>query len=178
MKKILLIALVIVLAAGGAWYYRAHQAQAAKSGPASGDHLIARAEKRDIDFSIEISGDVTPLAVLDVKPEVGGKIKELHVEPGQVVKEGEVLVEIDDTDLLTEKESVLTEIDGAKLSVDKTQKNFVRGKELFDARLISRESYDNLESDYEMAKNGLLKAQRKLQITEDKLSKTKVLATS
>jgi RND family efflux transporter MFP subunit len=178
MKKISLISLLVVLAIGGVWSYRAHTAATPKNGPVPGDRFLARAEKRDIDFSIEISGDVTPVAVLDVKPEVGGRIKELHVEPGQMVKEGDVLVEIDDTDLLTEKESVLTEIDGAKLSVDKTQKNFDRGKELFAARLISREAFDNLESDYSLAQNGLVKAQRKLQITEDKLSKTKVLAPS
>jgi len=40
MKKIFVIALVIVLAVGGTWYYRAHQAQAPKSGPAGNDRLI------------------------------------------------------------------------------------------------------------------------------------------
>src|SRR6478609_1083311 len=151
MKRILLVSLLLVLLAGGAWYYRAHKAAAPSNATVLNDRLLARAEKRDIDFSIEISGDVTPAATLDVKPEVGGRIKELHVEPGQMVKEGDVLVEIDDTDLLTEKESVLTEIDGARLSVDKTQKNLERGKELLSSHLISREAFDNLESDYALA---------------------------
>src|SRR4051794_20764260 len=138
MKKNLILVLLTLLAVGGAWYYYAGKAQAAKAGAIANDRFIARAEKRDIDFTIEISGDVTPASQLEVKAEVGGKIKELHVEPGQVVHEGELLVEIDDTDLLTEKESVLTEIDGAKLSMEKAEKNFERGKELFNSRLISR----------------------------------------
>lgn len=176
MKKPLLIALAVLLVGGGGWYYRSQKAATQKSTAAAADRYVARAEKRDIDFSIEVSGDVQPAFQLDVKPEVGAKLKALHVEPGQTVKEGDLLVEIDDTDLITEKESGLTEIEGAKLTVDVTQKNFERGKELFDAKLISREVFDKLQSEYDLAKNTLLKAERKLQITQDKLDKTKVLA--
>ena len=49
------------------------------------------------------------------------------------MKEGDLLVEIDDRDLLTEKESALTEIEGAKLSMEKAKKNFERARELFEA---------------------------------------------
>ena len=76
----------------------------------------------------------------------------LHVEPGQMVKEDDVLVEIDDTDLLKEKQSSQTEIDGAKLAMDHSRKNFERGKELFDAKLISREVFDNLSAEYAIAR--------------------------
>src|SRR4030095_5926385 len=40
--------------------------------------------------------------------------------------------------------------------------------------LISQEQYDNLTSEYDMAQNSLVRAGRKLEILEDKLSKTKV----
>src|SRR4051812_24776864 len=177
MKKKFLAALALALVAGGAWYFGSHQ-QPAKATTSNEDRFIARAEKRDIDFSIEVSGDVTPASQLEVKPEVGGRLTALHVEPGQTVKERALLVEIDDRDLLSEKESVLTEIEGAQLTVDKTQKNFTRAQELSEAKLISRESFDNLSSELALAQNGLVKAQRKLQLTEDKLVKTKVFAPS
>lgn len=179
MKK---IAIVLVLAAGGFGTWKmlpaktlapAKEQQAAAPGRSS-----ARAEKRDISFSVEVSGDVTPAFQLEVKPEVGGKLKALHVEPGQSVAAGDLLVEIDDRDLLTEKDSVITEIEGAKLSVDKTKKNFERGQELFEAKLISREVFDNLSSEFAIAENGLVRAERKLQLVEDKLRKTKVIAPS
>jgi multidrug resistance efflux pump len=83
-------------------------------------------------------------------------------------------VEIDDRDLLTEKQSVLTEIDGAKLEVDKIRRNYERAKELYESKLISREQFDNLSSELDMGQNSMIRAQRKLEILEDKLRKTKV----
>src|SRR3954467_9923497 len=145
MKK-LLAAVLLVLLAGAGWFAWQHRSPQTTEQTIP-DNLIAKVEKRDIDFSIEVSGDVTPASQLEVKPEVGGRLISLHVEAGQTVKEGELLVEIDDRDLLSEKESVLTEIEGEKLSVDKTQKNFARAEELSAAKLISRESFDNLSSE-------------------------------
>lgn len=173
MKKFVVIVMLIALAGGG---WALYSRQPRKEADQTPRNRIARAERRDIDFSIEVSGDVTPAFQLEVKPEVGGKIKALHVEPGQEIKEGDLLVEIDDRDLLTERDSALTEIEGAKLTVDRTRRNFERGKELSDAKLISREVYENLTSEYEIAQNGLAKSERRLQLVEDKLRKTKVIA--
>lgn len=174
MKKLVPL-LVLTLALGGGWYAYSHRSPAPdKTGQT--DHQVTRAEKRDIDASIEVSGDVTPAFQLDVKPEVGGKLKALHVEPGDHVKEGTLLVEIDDRDLMTEKDSVLTEIEGAKLGMEKTERNYERAKDLFERKLVSREVFDNLFSESQISRNTLEKSQRRLQLVEDKLRKTKVLA--
>lgn len=175
MKKIVLL-LVIVVIGTGAWLSLSGKSEAQKKEAAGASKTFARVEKRDISFSIELSGDVTPASQLEVKSEVGGKLKVLHVEPGQVVKEGEVLVEVDDRDLLTEKESALTEIEGAKLTMEKTRKNYERAKELFEAKLISREVFDNLAAEFALAENATVRAERKLQLVEDKLRKTKVIS--
>jgi RND family efflux transporter MFP subunit len=174
MKRSLFL-LLFVLAGTGGWYAYTHRAGAHEHEEFA-DKFLARAEKRDIDSSVEVSGDVTPAFQLDVKPEVGGKLQKLHVEPGDTVKEGDVLVEIDDTDLMSEKDSALTEIEGAKLEMEKAKKNFERAKDLYDQKLISLEVFDNLSSEYALGENSLVKAQRKLQLVEDRLRKTKVLA--
>jgi RND family efflux transporter MFP subunit len=174
MKRIIVILLIILTGAGG-WYAYTHRSSGGEK-QVFESKFVARAEKRDIDSSVEVSGDVTPAFQLDVKPEVGGKLKALHVEPGDTVKEGDVLVEIDDTDLMSEKQSALTEIEGAKLEMEKTGKNYERAKELFEQKLISREVYENLSSEYALGENSLVKTQRKLQLVEDRLRKTKVLA--
>ncbi len=175
MKKVLIL-LVVALVAGGGWYAWKQRAESHHAEQMIPEHLLAKAEKRDIDFSIEISGDVAPAFQLDVKPEVGGKLISLHVEPGQTVKEGELLAEIDDSDLLVQKQSGLTEINGARLTVDKSKKNFDRGKELFEANLISREVFDNQSAEFAIAENTLVKAQRQLDQISEKLKKTKVVA--
>lgn len=174
MKKVVVAAIASTALIGGGWWLMQSGKFGASNKSAVPEHFVATAEKRDIDFSVDVSGDVAPAFQLDVKSEVSGKIKALHVEAGDVVKQGDLLVEVDDTDLMTEKQSVLTEIDGAKLEVDKDRRNYDRAKELFDSKLISQEQFDNLHSEYDMAENSLTRAGRKLEIVEDKLRKTKV----
>ena len=166
MKKIVIL-LVIVVIGAAAWLSLSGKLQAQKSEETGGPATFARVEKRDIAFSIEVSGDIEPEFTVPVVSEVGGKLKALHVAAGQVVKQG---------DLLTEKQSAVTEIEGTKLTLEKTRKNFERGKELFQSKLISDEVFDNLSAEYSLAQNSTVRAERKLQLVEDKLRKTKVVA--
>ena len=142
------------------------------------EKYIATAECRDIDYSIDVAGDVAPEFQLEVKSEVGGKVKALHVEPGQQVKAGDPLCEIDDTDLQNQKASVMAEIDGGQLLVKRAQDHFNRGKELFKAKLITKEAFDNLESELAIQKNELAKSQRRLQTVADQISKARIVAPS
>lgn len=140
------------------------------------EQYVVEAECRDVDYSIDVAGDVAPEFQLEVKSEVGGKVKALHVEPGQTVKSGELLCEIDDTDLQNQKASVMTEITGSQLGVDRALHHYNRGKELYKAKLITKEAFDNLESDLAIAKNEQAKAQRRLQTVNDQLAKTRIAA--
>ena len=178
MRKFLTLASIAALVGGG-WFAKTRDwfGLFQKSAETTQEDVpTVVAEKKDIDFSIQISGDVMPDTQLDVKPQVGGLIKALHVEPGDVVKAGELLVEIDDTDILSEQASAKTEIDGATLAVTKSERNFERAKDLFEAKLISQETFDNLSSELDIARNTIIKAERQMQVVKDKLSKTKVLA--
>ncbi len=178
MKKVV-VSLCLALAALAGWYFlRSKPVLPGVHDTAVPSQYVAVAEKRDIDFTIEVNGDVTPDFQLDVRPEVGGKVKKIYVLPGQIVKKGDPLIEIDDTELLTQRKGALTDIEGAQLSVDKTQRNYDRAAELFAAKLISQEVFDNLSSDLDMARNSLAKAQRQLESVDDRLRKTKLFASS
>lgn len=178
MKKFFIL-LILAALGGGGWYAYSNnlfgKAKAAAPGAEVQTQTVA-AEIRDIEYNVLVNGDVQPLALLDVKAEVGGRVKKLNVLAGAKVKAGEILVEIDDRDIRSEQESVQTEIEGATLSVEKMQKNFARAEDLFKQKLISQEIFDNLASDLALAKNNLAKAERKMQLVQDKLSKTKVIA--
>ncbi len=186
----LIILAVCLLGAGTWWGFASGKGGSGKfgqraaiagggSGHAASDEEnseTARAARRDIQFSIDITGDVTPAQQVEIKPEVSGRIIHLRVEAGQQVKSGDVLVELDDTDLRTERQGALTDIEGAKLAVARAKANFGRGEGLYSAKLSSKETFDNLSNDLAVAENALIKSQRSLQAVDDKLTKTRILS--
>lgn len=145
---------------------------------------------RDINFSITAAGEIGPIDTVSVRPEVGGLIAKLSLDIGDKVKKGAILFTLNDYDLLTEKSSRKTEIEGAKLGVqtqtiqlEKTKLVFDRTKELFSQKLVSQETFDNVRIDFELAgnaldiaKNRLETSQTALQTVEDKLIKTIIRA--
>ena len=155
-----------------------HRSGRGNRGGAEGDDgpATARVERRDIQFSIEITGDVTPVLQVEIKPEVSARIIRLPFTAGQNVKKGDVLVELDDRDLKTQRETTLNDIEGARLAVERSKANFGRGEGLFEANLSSKQAFDNLSNDLAVTENSLAKAEHALQLIDYQLTKTRILA--
>lgn len=172
-KILTLAGIAMVLLAIASWQGWLHMPRK-DAGEAASPTVTATRD--DVDSKLLLSGEVTPAFQVDVKAEVGGKVKVIHVAPGQKVKKDDLLVTIDDTDLLNELASAETEIEGAQLTVDKNRGNYERARALFEQKLISKEVFSNLEADYRIAQNTLEKSERKLQTVKDRLSKTRILS--
>lgn len=172
MKKIIKAVLLLCVTGLGFWLWQIVKSRGAQNDPIP----VEKAELRDIDFTLRISGEVAPATEIEIKPEVGGRVKALHVAAGDKVTRGQLLVEIDDNDLRIEQAAAETEIEGARLRVDLARRNFQRSKELFDSNLISQEIFDNMQSELDIALNNLTKAERSLQTVEERISKTRLLA--
>lgn len=174
MKKIAFLA-ILLGAAGYAAYVAGWWPIGTETGAAKEDPTM-EVEVRDIEHRLLLTGEVVPAFQVQIKAEVGGKVKELRVRPGDSVGRGDVLAVIDDTDILTDKAAAETEIEGAQLAVDKNRGNYLRAKALYEEKLISKEVYDNLRADYALSENSLEKARARMQTVEDRLSKTLIVA--
>lgn len=141
-----------------------------------GNIPTTQAERRDIHEEIRLSGDVAPAFQVEIKPEVGGKLREVRASTGKQVKRGDLLFVIDDSDLQIERASAQVEIEGARVTVEKLAGNLGRARELFEAKLISKEVYENLDADHRLAENALERAQRRLETVDDRIAKTRVPA--
>jgi HlyD family secretion protein len=196
-RPILWLSLAAVLAGG---YFAARRwpekvmfwksAPVAETGKKSARPTTALVSVRDISFAISAAGEITPAEQVSVRPEVSGRIDKLPVDIGDKVKKGDVLFTLDDTDLQTEKSQRQIEIEGAKLLVttaqlamEKNDMTFMRNKDLFAQKLVSKETFDNSRIEVETSKNGraisqnnLARSQSALQVVEDKLTKTKIVA--
>ena len=177
MKKWIVVAVIAL--AGGFWAFHNWPGLKPTGSTAtglSGRPTTAEVETRSIQFKVAAAGEIGPAEQVSVRPEINGRIKTLDVDLGDPVKKGDVLFTLDDSDLQIEKQTRETEIDGAKLQLDKGERNYERAKELYEAELISKELYQNTQTEYELAKNALERAEQSLSLIEDRLKKTKVEA--
>lgn len=176
MKKLIVIVLVLAaLGAGGYYGWNNWQAQQ-RSAKAPKRQTTATLEERDIQFSVQSAGDIGPADQVSVRPEINGRIDQLPVDIGDKVKRGDVLFTLNDSDLQKERAQRLTEIEGAKLQVERARRNFERSKQLASSKLISQEVFDDSKTDFDLASNNLEKAEKSLGIIEEQLTKTKILA--
>jgi RND family efflux transporter MFP subunit len=176
MKKWITLAVILCLAGGFAWFKWRNTIGFGGSTPEDGHPATAAVILTNIQFSINAAGDIGPADQVSVRPEINGKISTLAVDLGDRVKKGDLLFALDDQDLQTERSSRLTEIDGAKLQVDKAKRNFDRAEQLYADKLVSLEVNQDARTEYELSKNALERAQRQLNQVEDRLTKTKIVA--
>jgi HlyD family secretion protein len=175
MKK--LVVLIAVLAAAGAGYYGWTHWQRAKAASAvPGRPTTATAELRDISFAVNAAGEIAPAEQVSVRPEINGLLLELPVDIGDKIKKDALLFKLDDKELQQQRASNVTDIDKAKLSLEKAQRDYKRSGQLLAEKLISQELYDDTKTAYDLAKNALDSAEKALAITDERLTKTEVKA--
>lgn len=175
MKKVLAVILLAACCAGG--YYGWQQWQKKQTLAAAPTRLsTAPAEIRNINFAVSAAGEISPAEQVSVRPEINGKIEVLPVDVGDKPKKGDVLFKLDDKELQQQRASNATEIERAKIELQKAERDFNRARDLLEERLISQELFDNTKTAYELAKVGLERSQRDLALIEERLTKTIVRA--
>jgi RND family efflux transporter MFP subunit len=171
------VILIALLGAGFGGYSVWNNWQKSKpAANASSRPTTATVELRDISFAVNAAGEISPAEQVSVRPEINGKIDLLPVDIGDHVKKGDLLFKLDDKELQQERSSNLTDIEKAKLGVEKAERDYKRAERLLKEQLISQELYDDAKTTFDLAKNALERAQRDLAITDEHLSYTKVRA--
>jgi RND family efflux transporter MFP subunit len=174
MKNVVILIAVIGLGIGGYffWHHQKAPVSVANVTPPN----TATIELRNIDFAVTAAGEIGPDDMVSVRPEINGRVSELPVDIGDKVKKGDLLCALDDSDLQSERSTQITQIEGAKLQVEKARRNYERNKELHESHLVSQEVYDDSVTDYELSKNALELAEKTLSQLEVQISKTRIMA--
>jgi len=175
MKNWVIFVLLIAAGYGGYTFWKKEQKNNSAS-LAQGRQTTAVAELRDISFAVNAAGEISPAEQVSVRPEINGKIDQLPVDIGDQVKKGALLFKLDDKELQQEKATTVTDIERAKLNLEKADRDFKRSKQLLDEKLIAQELYDDTKTAFDLAKNALERSQRDLALVDERLTKTAVLA--
>ncbi len=175
MKNVLIVIVLVALAGAGFFYYK-NRGTAVASTNGVAQLSTAKVEARDIKFIINAAGEIGPADQVSVRPEINGRISVLPVDLGDAVKAGDLLFQLDDRDLQIEQESRDTEIARARLQLEQSERNYLRSRELFESKLISKELFEQTKTEYDLAKNTLLQAEKALDLVKDRIRKTRILA--
>ena len=175
MKKLISVIVLVGLAAGG--YYgwnRWNSTKAITDAPPRPTTAIA--ERRNIGFSVNAAGEISPADQVSVRAEIDGKIDTLPVDIGDQVKKGDLLFKLDDKELQQQRASDLTDVEKGKLDLQKAERDFKRADQLLADKLISQELFDDTKTAYDLAKVALDRTEKNLAITDERLTKTEVRA--
>ena len=125
-----------------------------------------KVSKADISTSITAPGTLEAVTTVDVGTQVSGIVKRLYVDFNSVVKKGQVIAELDRTNLQTELASQQASLRSAQSDLDYQQKNYARYAELKQKQLVSA-------SEYDVALQSLRKAQEQVKVAQQAVARAR-----
>ncbi|MCD8302929.1 MAG: efflux RND transporter periplasmic adaptor subunit [Prevotellaceae bacterium] len=132
-------------------------------------YSTAKAEKTNIVTSVTATGTIEPVTSVEVGTQVSGIISNIYVDYNSIVKAGEVIAELDRTNLISELNSSQASLKSAESDLNYQETNYKRYKNLYDKGLISADDYDQAYLNYVKAKETLVQQQENVKKAETNL---------
>ena len=112
----------------------------------------AKVARQDISTSITATGTIEPVTSVTVGTQVSGIVSKLYVDYNSVVKKGQVIAELDKTNLISELNTAKANLSSAQSSLNYEQANYNRYKTLYDKGLVSANDFESARLSYDKAR--------------------------
>ena len=129
----------------------------------------AKVEIADIHTSITATGTIEPVTSVTVGTQVSGIVSKLYVDYNSVVKKGQIIAELDKTNLISELNAQKANLASAQSSLNYQQSNYNRYKTLYDKGLVSADEYETAHLSYLQAKEQVATARESVQRAQTNL---------
>jgi len=110
-------------------------------------------EKKDICSGVTATGTIEPVTKVEVGTQVSGIISKVYVDYNSVVKKGDLIAELDRTNLISELSSSENNMKSAQVEYEYQKKNFERITTLYQKGLVSADDFDTANLSFQKAKN-------------------------
>ncbi len=170
------LALLVTLGVG-AWYaYRIYMPTEEDDG--LGEMPMAIAAVRDITVSVEATGVLRPIKIVEIKSKASGEILEMPVEVGDFVEAGDLIAQVDTKILDQELKQVQADYESAVVRLDIGRNQYERSQILFEQDLISENDLETSQQNFSSAQGQLLRAEASLALAKERLAGATVRAPS
>lgn len=102
-----------------------------------------KVQNTTIKNSITATGTIEPVTSVTVGTQVSGIVSHLYVDYNSVVKKGQVIAELDRTNLMSELNTQKANLTSAQSDYNYQHANFNRYKTLFEKGLVSADEYES-----------------------------------
>ncbi len=127
------------------------------------------AGRQTIVSSVEATGTVEPIRVIEVKSQAGGEVLDLPVELGDNVEQGTLLVRIDPRDVNNAHAQAQADLDVAEAQADVAERQLERIEALHESDIVTSEELESAILSAANARASLVRATTNLELAEDKL---------
>ena len=112
----------------------------------------AKVEMGKVQTSITATGTIEPVTSVTVGTQVSGIVSHLYVDYNSIVKKGQVIAELDRTNLISELNTANANLTSAQSTAAYELSNYNRYKTLYDKGLVSADEYESALLSYQKAK--------------------------
>ena len=123
----------------------------------------------DISNSVTATGTIEPVTSVDVGTQVSGIVAKIYVDYNSVVKKGQVIAELDKTNLTSQVNTAKAALNNAQSQLTYQKANYRRYKTLFDKGLVSADEYETALLSYRQAQDEVRQQQESLQQAQTNL---------
>lgn len=138
-------------------------------------------KKGNIEALVSTTGTVNPVTIVEVGSQVSGRIAKLYVDFNSKVMAGQLVAEIDPSQIETRikqneanHESAKASLEKEKVNLHNIEKKYQRALKLFEKELISFEEKENLEAQFKSAQADVRSAEARLLQSKSQLESAKV----
>ena len=163
-KTLIIIAVIVVLIITGCWIFGGAKTKSKV------DFATEKAQIGSVSNSITATGTIEPVTEVEVGTQVSGIIDKIYVDYNSIVKQGEIIAEMDRVTLLSDLQSAQATYNGAKAEYEYQKKLYERNRKLHEKQLISDTDYEQSTYDYQRAQSTYEQAQAELSKAERNLS--------
>ena len=184
-KRLGVLALGALVAGGGLYAWAGMNTAKATFEPSR----LATVEQDTMIRSVVATGKVEPISKVEIKSKANGIIERLHFDVGDVVKAGDVLVELDKENLLAQAREASANVQAADAAllaakaqleknkfeaegpdVEFAKRAAKRAEDLAAQKLVAQSEFDTAQSAYELALNRQKVAKGQLVVAQAKVS--------
>ena len=129
----------------------------------------AKVERQSIHTSITATGTIEPVTSVTVGTQVSGIVAHLYVDYNSIVKKGQVIAELDKTNLISELNRARADLSSAQSTLNYQRANYNRYKTLYEKGLVSADEFESNRLNYEKARQSVASSQESVRKAETNL---------